>query len=263
MKLMINHQTHYSYQEPVRRSMQYIRMIPQDSSRQTIQNWMISVAGEQIRQHDGFGNIWMSVSQRYHYHRLMIMAQGTVDIDTHAEYTVDHVNHQRVPVDIYRQSTVRTECSPAMQEFARDYLQPGQEQGLVPLAQALLRYIPYNSGLTHVETTAAQAFEQRLGVCQDHTQVFVSMARYLGFAARYVSGYLYVPSGDHLASHAWAEVEIGGRWYCFDVSNQLFRPEAHVQVAVGRDYADAAPVRGVRTQGTNERLHTVVQVLAC
>lgn len=89
------------------------------------------------------------------------------------------------------------------------------------------------------------------------------MARYLGFPARYVSGYLYVEDGSHLASHAWAEVYQEGKWYCYDVSNQLFTPQAHVQLAVGRDYADVAPIRGVRSQGAEETMQTVVQVLAC
>ena len=117
--------------------------------------------------------------------------------------------------------------------------------------------------LDKVFPKASEAFEQGRGVCQDHAQVFVAMARYLGYPARYVSGYLFVEHGEHLASHAWAEVYIDGYWHCYDVSNQLFTPQCHVQLAVGRDYADVAPIRGVREQGSEESMETFVQVLAC
>ncbi|KAF7276585.1 hypothetical protein GWI33_010058 [Rhynchophorus ferrugineus] len=150
-----------------------------------------------------------------------------------------------------------------MMQFAHMHFFEKKHDNLIDLAQAVLDHIPYNAGLTHVETTAIEAFEQKKGVCQDHAQVFVAMARYLGFPARYVSGYLYVEDGNHLASHAWAEVYLDGKWHCYDVSNQLFTPKCHVQLAVGRDYADVAPIRGVRSQGAEETMHTVVQVLAC
>lgn len=259
MKLLINHQTHYVYEAPVKSSIQYIRLLPQNTTTQKILHWGISVPGEKIEQVDGFGNMWLTSSQRYSYQQLMIMAQGLVEIDTDAKYSFD----DRVSPEIYMQTTASTQCSPEMMQFAHMHSFDKKYQNLIELAQAVLEYIPYNGGLTHVETTAAESFEQKRGVCQDHAQVFVALARYLGFPARYVSGYLYVADGSHLASHAWAEVYIDGKWHCFDVSNQLFTPSAHVQVAVGRDYADVAPIRGVRSQGTDETMHTVVQVLVC
>ena len=89
------------------------------------------------------------------------------------------------------------------------------------------------------------------------------MCKYLGLPARYVSGYLFVPNTSHLASHAWAEVCFDNTWYCFDTSNQLFTLNSHIYVAIGRDYWDVAPVRGIRERGGIESMNSIVQVLAC
>jgi transglutaminase-like putative cysteine protease len=131
------------------------------------------------------------------------------------------------------------------------------------LSEAILQHIPYLPNQTSVKTSAIEAFHDRQGVCQDHSHVFIAMCKALGLPARYVSGYLFVPNTSHLASHAWAEVFIENSWYCFDTSNQLFSPDAHVYVAVGRDYLDVAPIRGVREKGGIESMHSIVQVLAC
>ena len=63
-----------------------------------------------------------------------------------------------------------------------------------------------------------------------------------------------------MSSHAWAEAYLDGYWYTFDISNQLFQPSHHVYVAIGRDYLDAAPVRGVRIGGGYESLYSQVMV---
>ncbi|MFC3902595.1 Transglutaminase-like enzyme, putative cysteine protease [Acinetobacter marinus] len=259
MKLLINHQTLYSYETPVKNAMQYLRMLPQDTDNQKILHWGISAPGEKIQQLDGFGNQWLTCSQRFEYQQLMIMAQGMVEIDPNAKYAKD----DRINPLIYLQQTKQTQCSPEMIQFAHMHSVDTKNEHLIDLAEALLEQIPYVPGQTSVETTAAEAFEQGRGVCQDHAQVFVAMARYLGYPARYVSGYLFVEQGQHLASHAWAEVYIDGHWHSYDVSNQLFTPQCHVQLAVGRDYADVAPIRGVREQGAEEHMETFVQVLAC
>ncbi|MCY1528322.1 hypothetical protein D9M68_634230 [compost metagenome] len=78
--------------------------------------------------------------------------------------------------------------------------------------------------------------------------------------ARYVSGYLYTENSSHLASHAWAEAWLDGAWYSFDVTNGLARPERHLKLAVGLDYLDACPVRGMRRGGGGEQMHARVQV---
>ncbi len=77
--------------------------------------------------------------------------------------------------------------------------------------------------------------------------------------ARFVSGYLYKENNAHLVSHAWAEAWLGDAWYSFDVTNRLSRPERHLKLAVGLDYLDACPVRGMR-RGGGEQMHARVDI---
>ena len=92
-------------------------------------------------------------------------------------------------------------------------------------------------------------------MCQDHAHVFIACCRYLGIPARYVSGYIHEPRfpESQVAGHAWAEAWVVDRWRSFDVTNGGPAGEHHVRVAVGPDYLDACPVRGVRSGGGQER----------
>src|SRR5690606_22398794 len=92
------------------------------------------------------------------------------------------------------------------------------------------------------------------GVCQDHAHVFIACCRAQGIPARYVSGYLHTDDDEHVASHAWAEAWCGGRWRTFDVTNGLLAPSRHLKLAIGLDYLEACPVRGVRWGGEHESL---------
>src|SRR5690606_19062665 len=131
---------------------------------------------------------------------------------------------------------------------------------LIDLMHGLADRMTYLPGATGVESTAAEAFAGGAGVCQDHAHAFLACARSLGVPARYVSGYLLTEDSEHLASHAWAEAWLEGAWYSFDVTNGLSRPERHLKLAVGLDYLDACPVRGMRRGGGGEQMHALVQV---
>lgn len=259
MKLMINHQTHYHYSDVVCSSIQYIKMTPTNNSHQQVSHWHVSVPGAREEKRDAFQNIWITSSQRKPYQQLSIMAQGIVEINSQSEYGVyDQLN----PL-LFRQPTQSTHCDTAMKAFADIYVPEVTHENLMALSQAILARIVYTPMETSVHTSAVDAFHGQQGVCQDHSHVFIAMCKYLGLPVRYVSGYLYVAESSHLASHAWAEVYRNDAWYCFDTSNQLFKPQAHIYVAIGRDYWDVAPVRGVRDKGGHESMHSLVQVLRC
>lgn len=260
MKLMINHQTQYSYTAPVSSSIQYIKMMPLSNSHQQVHYWDISVPGQHQLNKDAFQNFWMTSTQRTPYHYMTIMAQGMVELNP---LTTEHGLNDSLHPLLFLQPTSSTCCNDEMKDFARAYASMPTRQNLMALAQAVLERVPYISNSTSVLGTAIDAFQARQGVCQDHAHIFIAMCKYLGLPARYVSGYLYTQSAWHQASHAWAEVFIDQAWYCFDISNQLFVPSAHVYVAIGRDYWDVAPVRGVREQGGVESMNSIVQVLNC
>jgi transglutaminase-like putative cysteine protease len=122
-----------------------------------------------------------------------------------------------------------------------------------------MEYVP---GVTEVSDTAAHAFKLQRGVCQDHAHVMISCCRSLGIPARYVSGYLLTARDDHIASHAWVDVWLARheRWFSIDVTNGVPGGLQHCRLAVGRDYLDACPVRGVRRGGGAETMSAKVEV---
>jgi transglutaminase-like putative cysteine protease len=259
MKLMINHQTHYQYTETAKNSIQYIRMSPQSNEHQKVISWALSVPGEKVQALDAFNNIWITSTQRYDYQNLSIMAQGVVEINPDSQTGIK----SDIPTAFFLQVTPTTMADAEMKAFAAELVENKDRADLIKLSEALIEKMPYVSFTTEVSTTAIDAFHHARGVCQDHAHVFIAMCRSLGIPARYVSGYLHVPNGNHLASHAWAEAFIDQEWYCFDVSNQLYTPSSHIYVAIGRDYWDVAPVRGVRQLGGIEEMNSIVQVLPC
>jgi transglutaminase-like putative cysteine protease len=116
---------------------------------------------------------------------------------------------------------------------------------------------------TDVATPVDTAFKQRRGVCQDFAHVFIACLRSLKLPARYVSGYLETeppPGKPRLtgadASHAWASLWCGmeAGWVDFDPTNNCLPSGRHITVAIGRDFLDVSPLRGV-VYGTGE--HTL------
>jgi len=112
------------------------------------------------------------------------------------------------------------------------------------------REVEYRSGATHVHTRAADAWEQRAGVCQDMAHLAIGAIRSMGIPTRYVSGYLH-PSrepvvGDTVTgeSHAWVEWWDDG-WHAFDPTNDIEPGDRYVVVATGRDYRDVKPLSGI------------------
>ena len=126
----------------------------------------------------------------------------------------------------------------------------------------------YNPESTEVQTRAPQALELRAGVCQDYAHVMISAMRSLGLAARYVSGYLRShpkPGEEQLvgadASHAWVSVwcPVNG-WVEFDPTNNRLPAADYVRIAMGRDFADVSPLRGVIRGGGEHTLEVGVHV---
>jgi transglutaminase-like putative cysteine protease len=114
----------------------------------------------------------------------------------------------------------------------------------------MFRRFEYSPRSTRVDSPIDDALKTRRGVCQDFSHIFIALARGIGVPCRYVSGYLFHQGAEDRSSdgatHAWAEVflpDLG--WIGFDPTNNLIARERHIRVAVGRDYADVPPTRGV------------------
>jgi transglutaminase-like putative cysteine protease len=118
------------------------------------------------------------------------------------------------------------------------------------VSAAVHEAMTYMPGATAVHTTAAEAWEERLGVCQDYAHLVVGALRQTGLPARYVSGYLH-PSAEPTVgetvrgeSHAWVEFWLG-EWRAYDPTNLAEVAERHVMVGCGRDYGDVPPIKGI------------------
>jgi transglutaminase-like putative cysteine protease len=134
------------------------------------------------------------------------------------------------------------------------------------LNSALFHSIEYSSQNTTVDSPIDDALRQRRGVCQDFAHIMTTLVRGLGIPCRYVSGYLYqrINSEDRSsdgATHAWVEAllpELG--WVGFDPTNDVIANDRHIRVAIGRDYADVPPTRGVFRGSAKSELAVSVKV---
>ena len=122
----------------------------------------------------------------------------------------------------------------------------------------------FSPGITAADSPIEHILETGRGVCQDYAHVMISVLRGWGVPSRYVSGYLG-PDGSLTStneSHAWVECWLPGFGWCgFDPANNCVCDERHVRAAVGRDYADVPPVRGVFRGSANSALGTRVKVV--
>lgn len=123
----------------------------------------------------------------------------------------------------------------------------------------------YQPGTTGVHTSALEAWRAGKGVCQDYAHLTLVLLREMGIPARYVSGYLLpledIEVGQTVKgqSHAWIEARTGA-WWGYDPTNGIPIGHRHVWVAVGRDYADVSPLKGIYSGGSAEALEVTVKM---
>jgi transglutaminase-like putative cysteine protease len=134
------------------------------------------------------------------------------------------------------------------------------------LNAAMYNAFDYSPQTTNVDSPIEEALHARKGVCQDFAHIMITLVRDLGIPCRYVSGYLFHRTEDHDrsdpdATHAWVEALLPGLgWVGFDPTNNLMAGERHARTAIGRDYADVPPTRGVYKGGATDNLQVAVRV---
>jgi transglutaminase-like putative cysteine protease len=158
----------------------------------------------------------------------------------------------------------------ALDAFRREI---GLERGNDPLVtlrrimREMYARFEYAKDSTRVDSPIDETLRSRKGVCQDFVHIFLSLVRALGIPARYVSGYMFHEPDSHDrsaagASHAWVETlfpDLG--WIGLDPTNNLITEGRHIRVAIGRDYADVPPTRGV-FKGLST-IHSELDVSVC
>ncbi|HEY8929235.1 MAG TPA: transglutaminase family protein, partial [Mucilaginibacter sp.] len=122
----------------------------------------------------------------------------------------------------------------------------------------------YIKGVTSVETTLDEIWKLKAGVCQDFAHILMEMLRMVDIPARYVSGYICTSRNNMRgegATHAWAEAYVPDYgWLGIDPTNNCIANETHVRLAVGRNFCDCSPVKGVYKGSSNHRLEVAVSV---
>lgn len=260
MRIDIRHETIYQYENPVRFSAQYLRLTPLVNPSQRVFNWSIEADGRLSAWTDGYGNPCHTLVCEDVPDRIHIVARGTVDTNDTSGVLIDRGT---LPVNVFLRQTSLTAAAANVIEFAEPFRGAAAANPLEAmhgLSDALNEAIEYREGESDVHSTAADALKDGYGVCQDMAHLFISCAREIGVPTRYVSGYLYTgeDSATHVASHAWAAAWIDDLgWVSFDVANATCGTERHVGLAVGLDYAAAAPIRGVRHGGSETELMDV------
>jgi transglutaminase-like putative cysteine protease len=161
---------------------------------------------------------------------------------------------------------------PEIRDYASESFAPKRPvlAAAIDLMQRIKADFIYELGATDASTTPPMSFALRRGVCQDFSHIMISGMRSLGLPSAYVSGYLRtVPRASEAklagadAMHAWVLAWCGpdAGWIGLDPTNGILAGDDHVVLAVGRDYADVAPMDGVVFASGRQRLEVAVSVI--
>lgn len=261
MQLHIRHETLYRYVEPVKRSVQNLRLTPRRDPVQRALDWTISAPGRHHQQIDAYGNIVHLLTLDEPHREIRIVVNGVVET---LDNDIALPDEGQLSPLAYLAETTLTKPDQAIRDFAAQHLNGSGDRypRLLQLAEALCEKIRYETGATEVHESAIQAFARGKGVCQDHAHVFIACCRSAGIPARYVSGYFYAGEEGEIASHAWVDVWLGpdAGWRSLDITHRTSAHASYCRLAVGRDYLDACPVRGVRRGGGPEHMQVAVIV---
>jgi transglutaminase-like putative cysteine protease len=265
MHIHIDHTTTYHFSQPQTRLIQVMRVTPPSIGGQNVLDWSIDVdCDAKIRTTtDGYGNIVTTLYVDGPISSIEIAKRGTV-------LTEDRTGllpmlPEPLPRAAFLAQTVLTQPDAAMLALAERVANhnPGRLILLHSLMTCIDARMRFDPGEADVTRTAATAWTEGHGVCQDFAHIFCGVARQLGIPARYVSGHLFQRGGDAQqdASHAWTEAWVDDLgWVGFDVANGICPDDAYVRVAIGLDYRAAAPLSGTRMGGGTESMDVTVAV---
>jgi transglutaminase-like putative cysteine protease len=284
----ISHRTRYNYASPVRFARCNLRLQPIDWDGQRIESHKLTVkprATIGTTRSTGYPvNVTRMVIDEP-ANELIVDSRFRVTVDRLApEVRADDATVSEVaaaaltardlsatgPANYLFASTM-VPIEPAIASYCAQEL--AGDRGIVEAAYALTRRITadfkYDGDATGLDTTPAEAFEKRHGVCQDFAHVMISGLRAAGLPAAYVSGYLrtYPPAGKPRlvgadATHAWVMLWCGPDrgWLGFDPTNACAMAGDHIVTAVGRDYADVSPIDGIFLGRNKQTIYVSVDV---
>lgn len=262
MKLLVRHQTTYSYGSGSSRVAMLLRLMPRRHNGQKVLEWQVTVNGDLVLNFapNGFGDLEALWIRHQRMDVVTVVATGLVET-TYTNGIVAGLDEWSDP-RVYLRDSPLTAPSPRIAALAHAAQGDDLLDRLHILSALVRENVPYRTGVTGPDTAAADAFAIGGGVCQDHAQIFIAAARCIGVPARYVAGYLATQEGDSLhETHAWAEVLVPGLgWVGFDTSNQVCVTDSYIRLASGLDANDAAPVRGSAMAAGTIRIDADVRI---
>ncbi len=279
VELEVSHETHYDYSAPVSLAHHLAHLQPLEDADQSLSSlaWIIDPApSQQQDSRDAFGNMQRHFTLLQAHDELTVSVTSRVRLQPRFAYLQPAASPTCAeiaarlryvalkpcePVLEFAQASPYVPRLPALRELGIGLL--GAQRPLAEAAVALMQRIhasfTYESQSTEIDTPLAQVLLQRRGVCQDFAHLMAGVMRLHGLPVRYVSGYLltHAPEGGAAmqgadASHAWVQVWCPGTpgvgpdgWLDLDPTNNVVPGTGHIRVAVGRDFGDVTPLRGV------------------
>ena len=287
MRYKVQHVTRYDYADPVSLCHSIAHLKPIDTRAQRCLSTSLRVDPWPAvsREHeDFFGNRVSYFSIQQAHRALEVTAVSEVEImpvptppperttpwELALERLYDRGDGLMSDARIFTLPSPQAPLDDEARAFAAVSFTPGRPilEATLDLMTRIHREIEYDPTATTVATPVAEVMRQRRGVCQDFAHIAISGLRGLGLAARYVSGYLETlpPPGQVKlqgadASHAWFSVLVPDHgWIDFDPTNDCIPVEQHITTAIGRDFQDVTPLRGIFYGGGQHDLSVAVDV---
>ncbi|MBP2474125.1 transglutaminase-like putative cysteine protease [Crossiella equi] len=273
-RLRVVHTTGYRYDEPVVQSYNEARLTPRGDGRQNlvVNRVETTPATRAYKYTDYWGTAVTSFDLHAPHTELKVVASSvveTADEDKPVRVTPWSGLRSADVLDRFGELLEASSYVPRDRELAAvaRKLQKGLDPADTVLAvcQWVHEQLSYRQGTTGVHSSAIDAWHAREGVCQDYAHLTLLVLRAIGVPARYVSGYLHTQPDAKLGqtvrgeSHAWIEAWTGG-WWGYDPTNDVPIGSRHVRVALGRDYADVAPLKGIYSGGGSSALEVTVDI---
>jgi transglutaminase-like putative cysteine protease len=262
VRLRVVHTTRLRYDAPVREAFTELRLRPLDAGGQRCLSFDLEThpKAEVFHYRDRHGNDVRHFGSLAPHPELVVAATSEVltpDGFGDAEAALNPLDRHD-----YLAPTAYAPDGETIRAFAALHALPGRPlDTAIALLAAIHGGLRYAPGSTDVHTTAAEALAQGEGVCQDFAHLMLAACRSLDIPGRYVSGYLHTTGDGGSASHAWVDVFIAGvGWVSLDPTHNAAQTARYVRVAVGRDYAEVPPTRGVYKGDAAETLEVDVRV---
>lgn len=275
------HITRHSYQSPVSRSLNELRLTPRSLPGQQVRETELCIQPEAEtlqRRKDYFGNDVTTVAIFEPHDHFVIEAKSIVEVQAQPLEEISGASWEEARDRIAAHAdegclaalefvfdSPMVSSDAALAEFARPTFTPGRPLGdaLQELSHRIHEEFRYQPESTSIKMPLLEVLRNRRGVCQDFAHVMIGALRSLRLAARYTSGYLRSSPGSvgAEASHAWVSAFVpGSGWLSFDPTNDVMPTDRHVILAWGRDYGDVTPVCGVVVGGGSPRVEVEVTV---